>query len=304
MAKLTVTRGWPGSGKSTQVQLRIKFSSRPVVRVNRDLIRDELFGYRLLEPWQENLVSISEKAQVKAFLKAGVDVIVDALHLKSKYVRDWAKLAAEMGADFEIWDEFLNVPLEICIQRDAERTGEAHLGEDVIRSIYKRFHKVPPVDLSDLQPVAVKPYYPIPGTPYAYMVDIDGTCTTGPCDRSPYEWMKVGQDKPNWAVIKTVRSLYSAGRLIIFCSGRDAVCREPTMDWMVGVFGRAMMDNSPLLMREEGDMRKDSVVKMELFDKYIRNDYSVIGVYDDRQQVVDMWRSLGLTVFQVDEGDF
>ena len=32
--------------------------------------------------------------------------------------------------------------------------------------------------------------------------------------------------------------------------------------------------------------------------------YNVHFVLDDRQQVVDMWRSLGLTVFQVAEGDF
>lgn len=29
-----------------------------------------------------------------------------------------------------------------------------------------------------------------------------------------------------------------------------------------------------------------------------------LGVFDDRRQVVRMWRELGLTVFQVAEGDF
>ena len=42
-----------------------------------------------------------------------------------------------------------------------------------------------------------------------------------------------------------------------------------------------------LFMRPAGDNRKDAV-----------------GVFDDRRQVVRMWRSLGLTVFQVAEGDF
>ena len=28
------------------------------------------------------------------------------------------------------------------------------------------------------------------------------------------------------------------------------------------------------------------------------------GVFDDRVQVVQMWRALGLTVFQVADGDF
>ncbi|KAB1900519.1 5'-hydroxyl kinase, partial [Micromonospora sp. AMSO31t] len=36
----------------------------------------------------------------------------------------------------------------------------------------------------------------------------------------------------------------------------------------------------------------------------IKDRYRVVGVFDDRQQVVRMWRSLDLTVFQVAEGDF
>ena len=36
----------------------------------------------------------------------------------------------------------------------------------------------------------------------------------------------------------------------------------------------------------------------------IRDRWRVVGVFDDRQQVVRMWRALGLTVFQVAEGDF
>jgi hypothetical protein len=57
-------------------------------------------------------------------------------------------------------------------------------------------------------------------------------------------------------------------------------------------------------MREYGDQRKDSIVKAEIFDQEIRGRYHVVAVFDDRDQVVRMWRSLGLTVFQVAEGNF
>ena len=57
-------------------------------------------------------------------------------------------------------------------------------------------------------------------------------------------------------------------------------------------------------MRATGDPRKDSIVKREIFDREIRDRYRVVGVFDDREQVVQMWRALGLTVFQVAEGDF
>lgn len=46
-------------------------------------------------------------------------------------------------------------------------------------------------------------------------------------------------------------------------------------------------------------------VKRELFDKYVRDRYNIVGVFDDRDQVVHMWRKqLGLTVLQVDYGNF
>jgi hypothetical protein len=46
------------------------------------------------------------------------------------------------------------------------------------------------------------------------------------------------------------------------------------------------------------------VVKLEIFDREIRERYYVVGVFDDRNKVVSMWRSLGLTVYQVADGDF
>ena len=57
-------------------------------------------------------------------------------------------------------------------------------------------------------------------------------------------------------------------------------------------------------MRPEGDSRKDSIIKREIFDAEVRDRWRITGVFDDRQQVVRMWRQLGLTVFQVAEGDF
>jgi hypothetical protein len=44
-----------------------------------------------------------------------------------------------------------------------------------------------------------------------------------------------------------------------------------------------------------------SIWLKELFDNPTEE---IFAVFDDRQQVVDMWRDNGLTVFQVAEGDF
>ena len=57
-------------------------------------------------------------------------------------------------------------------------------------------------------------------------------------------------------------------------------------------------------MRRNGDSIPDAIIKMALFESYIRSKYDVEFVLDDRNQVVKMWRSLGLKCLQVQEGDF
>ncbi len=46
-------------------------------------------------------------------------------------------------------------------------------------------------------------------------------------------------------------------------------------------------------------MRKDTIVKEEIFWRDIADNYNVQFVIDDRPSVARMWRELGLKVFQV-----
>lgn len=87
-------------------------------------------------------------------------------------------------------------------------------------------------------------------------------------------------------------------------TGRSDEIRKLTEDWLLnnGVF----FDR--LYMRKEGDYREDSIVKSEILDQ-IKKDYnmdlhSIGGVFEDRDQVVKMYRDRGLRVFQVAEGRF
>jgi hypothetical protein len=57
-------------------------------------------------------------------------------------------------------------------------------------------------------------------------------------------------------------------------------------------------------MRKADDYRKDSIIKKEIYDNDIFPRYNVLFVYDDRNQVVEMWRGLGVKVFQVELGNF
>ena len=43
---------------------------------------------------------------------------------------------------------------------------------------------------------------------------------------------------------------------------------------------------------------------MELYEQHVKDHYDVLCVFDDRNQVVDMWREIGLKCLQVQPGDF
>jgi hypothetical protein len=58
-------------------------------------------------------------------------------------------------------------------------------------------------------------------------------------------------------------------------------------------------------MRRAGDRRKDTVVKREIYERHIAGHYTVRVVFDDRDQVVRLWRDeLNLPCFQVAWGNF
>jgi hypothetical protein len=87
---------------------------------------------------------------------------------------------------------------------------------------------------------------------------------------------------------------------MIFVSGRKDDCRDVTEAWLKA----NGFEYDWLYMRKTGDDRNDAVVKLDIFNEHIRNGYDVLGVFDDRNRVVNMWRRLGLKCFQVAEGDF
>jgi predicted kinase len=298
MTRLLITRGLPASGKTTFAK---KLQPR-VVRVNRDDLRRMLHGDRLFTQWAEAQVTHAQRAAVEALLRAHADVIVDDTNLRAKTVREWAELAARHGATFEVHD-FTDVPLEECLRRDAERAEDVRVGEGGIRRMHQRYlaGRNLPLPVPFVEPGGPGVVYePDPALPEAVLVDIDGTVAlmTG---RSPYDWSRVGEDAPNPAVIAAVRAMHAAGYAIVFCSGRDEECRAETEAWL-----QLYVDvpYASLFMRPAGDSRKDAIVKREIFDLQIRDRWRISGVFDDRQQVVRMWRALGLTVFQVAEGDF
>ena len=47
-------------------------------------------------------------------------------------------------------------------------------------------------------------------------------------------------------------------------------------------------------MRPESDSSCDTIIKKRLFLKYVAPFYNVVGVFDDRPKVVNMWHDINI----------
>jgi len=109
----------------------------------------------------------------------------------------------------------------------------------------------------------------------------------------------ISLDDPNQPVIDMANILSKQGYTIYILSGRSDVTYQATIDWL----NKHDVQFDVLTMRPQNHLyMKDSDLKQMWLDS-IGVD-NVAMVFDDRNQVVDMWRSNGLTTFQVADGDF
>ena len=283
MKKLIMLKGLPGSGKSTWAREQVRNSQGAIKRVNKDDLR-AMLDDGIHSKGREQFILKIRDAIISSTLLAGHSVIVDDTNFAPKHEINLRNIATSLKVPFEV--EFFDTPIEECIKRDLARP--VSVGEGVIREMHDRYLK--PED-------AV--YVPPEGKPEAILCDIDGTLAHMGDTRSPYEWEKVGGDSVDQDIADLINTLNDHSHIILV-SGRDASCRKQTEDWL----SRYDIDYDVLLMRPAGDKRKDTIVKREMFYQAIRDHYQVRFVLDDRDQVVEMWRSLGLKCLQVAPGAF
>jgi phosphoglycolate phosphatase-like HAD superfamily hydrolase len=87
---------------------------------------------------------------------------------------------------------------------------------------------------------------------------------------------------------------------MIICSGRSSMVKESKVLWLES----AQIYPDHIFMRAAGDKRPDWLVKQIIYDREIKGKFNVLGVFDDRDQVVQMWRKNGLRCYQVNYGNF
>lgn len=287
MKKIIILKGLPGSGKSTWAKEFVR-TNADWKRVNKDDLRAMMDDSK----WsgkREQYILATRDLLINRFLLDGYNVIVDDTNLNPKHeehIKEMAKTITESGTPCEVEVKFFDTPIGECIKRDLSRPKS--VGEAVIRKMHNDYLKPKP-----------SIYYPDPYNPQAVIFDIDGTLAHMDDRRGPFEWDKVGLDRPDTVMVELVKYYFNDDYKIIIVSGRDAICEKQTREWLA----HAGIPFDELKMRPIGNTEKDAVIKRRIFEE-LTKDYAIRVVYDDRNQVVDMWRELGVKCFQVADGDF
>lgn len=298
MPKITLTRGLPASGKTTWAKAQQERDPN-LVRVNKDDLRALLHLGKWSRENEKQVLRVRDQIVIDA-LDRGRNVVVDDTNGHPKHAAQMTAIARlPLFKDRPITVEVkeFDVDVEECVRRDLQRPNS--VGERVIRRMHRQFFGGDDLKGRDRYRGGYDDH--TGDLPNVVIADLDGTLAILG-DRSPYDGQACACDTLNRPVLEAVYGLATQADAEVFIfSGRNGESEPETRAWLEenGVqFNR-------LVMRQPGDQRKDAVVKREMYDEHVAGHYECVGVFDDRDQVVDLWRKdLRLPCFQVYYGDF
>ena len=304
MIRVIITIGVPASGKSTWAKELIA-KDQSFARVNRDSIR-EMMGDRSV--WYteafEVMVTKTQKRIVAGYLANKKNIVIDDTNTRRDTVSDIISWIQEYvdgnGYPVSFEQKVFNTPYEVCVERD--KTRVATVGVDIIDKMCRSLKNgINAGWIKDSVEILTRTCHtPIDMTkPLAVLCDLDGTLAHI-AHRDPYDAEKCLDDVVCETVANTLAMYSAMGYSVIIVSGRSDKYKDLSEQWLKN----NNIKYSAIHMRMEGDRQKDSNLKKAIYKARIEPFYSVEVVLDDRDQVVDMWRRLGLKCYQVAYGDF
>ena len=285
--KAILTVGVSASGKSTWAE---KMENKGWMNICRDDIRFDLlnlpYDQRDWSKWnwkrEKEVNAIVDKLIMESCVN-GYNVIISDTNLNPKHRASLIKKLEGVGFTVEL-KEF-PVSFEEAVRRDNLRRNG--VGYSVIARQWEQWQAY-------LRSKGQWVYEEKPNRASVVICDIDGTLARMAA-RGAYDWERVGEDELNEYVADMLDIQEAKGVSIVLVSGRDSSCRYETEKWLE----HHQIPYNKLYMREVGDMRKDTIVKKEIFDTHIKDKYNVRVVIDDRPCVVRMWRDMGLNTMIV-----
>ncbi|MBE8726800.1 AAA family ATPase [Flavobacterium hungaricum] len=293
---LTLLVGCPASGKSTFAEWKVRTEAK-TMRISRDEIRFSQFQ-EVMDNSVENMISKIINVQIKTLLSNGWNVLLDTCNVKLDYIKQPITDFSEMAdIEFKVFD----LPLEELFIRNEKR--DRKVPKKVIENMYHQLQKTKEkFDFKPIKKAAKNVEYceQNPELPKAIICDLDGTLALMN-GRNPFDASKCDEDEINNPVANVLRNYKKLGYEILLVSGREDRYKEPTLRFLQ----QHEIEYDDLIMRKTKDSRKDSIIKTEIYNEFIKDKYFVEFVLDDRNQVVDTWRNdLKLPCFQVYYGDF
>lgn len=298
--KITLNIGIPASGKTTWSLNQVKNNPK-TIRISRDDYRFMMKDAPILDTKMESVLTKMVYNDIATLAGAGYDLIIDQTNCNKKHLLAMVDYCQQYGdVHFQIFD----VSLEKAIDRDKNR--EKSVGEDVIKRMHKGFLSI--FDSNFDFSVRKKKErfvsnYQINENDKqkAFIFDVDGTLAHNLNVRGYFDWDKVDRDAYDELVGQMAKDLKSLGYYIIIVTGRDGSAGKLTKEWL-SFYG---VPFDEFFIRPTGDYRKDNVIKKEIYEQNIKPFYNVMGVFDDRDQVVSFWRKeANLKTYQVEYGNF
>jgi len=140
MVELVVTRGLPGCGKSTWAKAWVAENVTHRARVERDQLRNMMHDGVWKGRATEDQVVLGQLAMVSALLTGGVSVVVSDTNLHEGVFNQLEALAKQLDVEFTVQD-FRDLPLDVCLKRNAQRTGKEFIPKHVILDMYNKYIK-------------------------------------------------------------------------------------------------------------------------------------------------------------------
>lgn len=303
MLTVEILKGLPASGKTTYAKEKVARSNCAIKRVNKDDLRAMLDSGRHSKGNERYVLQLRDNIILTA-LDLGKSVIVDDTNFNIVHEERIRELVKDFNAGLygeripknpvQVNIKHFHILPEEAIARDLQRPNS--VGAKVIWNMHNTYIKK---EDPKKAPIIMEQDESLP---HAIICDLDGTIALKG-NRSAYDETKVSEDTLNVPIADLVKSLFPNFK-IIFLSARTDSCKEDTIEWLKKYGLLFDNNNFQLHMRKTGDNRKDRIVKQEIFDAHIKGKYYIKYVLDDRNQVVDLWRSMGLTCLQVADGNF